>query len=304
MNRHLPFLVCLLWMSVISQAAEPAKSIALTDYAKDHPIPVYTVTKGATFPLEHGDQTNNLADGDKVILLSEKDLTSLEGISRLRVLDNGRETTVAEVPKLQLFLNSNHLRELPAEFFTLQNVTFVYLNKNKFDAIPADIARMRGLLGMYFTGNNISTIPPEVFTMAQLKKLQVSSNHLTEVPVAIGKLTKLMHLNLSDNAIATLPDSIAQLTKLRVCDFSGNKIRQIPEDFGKVPIMHQLRVGNNPLNHLPEGFAEMPGTIDITDTQISLDSLSPTLRAKISREKHSSKESLVKRPDGTSCGGK
>jgi len=304
MNFNLPLAACALWASTILPAAEPGKGIALSDYAKDHAIPVYTVTKGATFPMEHGDQTNNLAEGDKVILLSEKGLTNLEGICHLRVQDGGRETTVADVPKLQLFLNSNQLHELPTEFFTLQNVTFVYLNKNKFDAIPADIAKMQGLLGMYFTGNNIAAIAPEVFTMAQLKKLQVSSNHLTEIPVAIGNLTKLMHLNLSDNAIATLPDSIAQLMRLRVCDFSGNKISRLPEDFGKVPIMHQLRIGNNPIRHLPEGFAAMPGTIDITGTQISLEGLSPALRARISREKHSSKESLVKRTDGSSCGGK
>jgi hypothetical protein len=302
MNVALSLAVC--FFTLCANVAASEKSMRLVEYARDHSIPVYTVTKGAVFPLEHGDQTNNLAEGDKVILLSDKGLVSLEGISGLRVKDGGHETTVAEVPKLQLFLNSNQLHELPAEFFSLQNVTFIYLNKNRFDAIPADVARMHGLLGMYFTGNRISAIPPQVFTMAQLKKLQVSSNHLTEVPSAIGSLTNLMHLNLSDNAIGKLPDSIAQLTRLRVCDFSGNKISRIPEAFGMVPIMHQLRIGNNPISHLPEGFATMPGTIDITGTQISVEELPPALRARISREKHSSKESLVKRPDGSSCGGK
>src|ERR1700760_2025037 len=110
MNYRLSLFACLLWVSV-SSAAEPSKGITLADYAKEHPIPVYTVTKGATFPMEHGDQTNNLAEGDKVILLSEKGLSSLAGISHLRVQDSGRETTVAEVPKLQLFLNSNQLHD-------------------------------------------------------------------------------------------------------------------------------------------------------------------------------------------------
>jgi hypothetical protein len=305
MNVCLPLAVAVCFAALcFTEAMASEKGMRLVEYAMGHTIPVYTVTKGAVFPLEHGDQTNNLAEGDKVILLSDKSLVSLEGIRGLRVKDGDHETTVAEVPKLQLFLNSNHLHELPAEFFSLQNITFIYLNKNHFDAIPADIAKMHGLLGMYFTGNRISVIPPEVFTMAQLKKLQVSSNHLSEIPAAIGNLTRLMHLNLSDNAISTLPESIAQLTRLRVCDFSGNKIDRIPEAFGKVPIMHQLRIGNNPISHLPNGFATMPGTIDITGTQISLEDLSPALRARISREKHSSKASLVKRLDGSSCGGK
>lgn len=276
-------------------AAESRRGMTLEALTRQGILTVHRVAKGATLPLGRDDQTNNLAEGDKVLLLSGQGLTDLEGIGKMRVLDEGREVALTGVKRLQIFLNENELHNLPAEFFALPDVTFVYLNKNRFDAIPPGIARMTGLLGMYFTGNHIREIPPEVFTMTWLKKLQVSKNHLTVLPNEIGNLTRLMHLNLSGNQITALPDGIARLTKLRVCDFSGNRIKQLPEEFGKVPIMHQLRVCDNPLTSLPAGFAEMPGSIDITGTQIVPESLVPALRAKISREKHATKESLVKR---------
>jgi Leucine-rich repeat (LRR) protein len=259
--------------------------VTLQDYARANALTVYTVTKGAVVPLAHGDQTNNLAEGDKVLTLSGKGLTSLDGISQLRVTDQSRETPLTGVKSLHLFLNANALSRLPDELFAMQNVIFLYLNHNRFDAIPPNIARMRNLQGMYFTGNRITRIPPEVFTMTWLRKLQVSRNHLMELPEAIGNLTNLIHLNLSENAIPVLPDTVAKLTKLRVCDFSDNRITRLPEGFGQVRILYQLRLRNNPLTELPAGFEDMPGTIDITGTKIELDRLSPLLRARISTVK-------------------
>ena len=275
------FLLCSCLPSVL-----PAE-ITLEAYARANVLTAYTVTKRqeSTLPLAPGDQINNLAVGDKVLTLSGKGLSSLDGISKLRVIDGGREVTLADLKNLQIFLNDNALTRLPPEFFSLQNVTFGYLFSNRFDAIPPEIAKMRGLQGMYFTGNRLTRIPPEVFSMTWLRKLQLSRNHITELPDGIGNLSNLIHLNLSSNAISVLPDSIARLTKLRVCDFSDNRITRIPEGFAHVRILYQLRVRNNPITVLPASFSEMPGTIDITGTRIELNQLSPALRAKISTEK-------------------
>jgi Leucine-rich repeat (LRR) protein len=259
----------------------------LEAYARTNVLTVYTVTgrQQNTLPLAPGDQVNNLAVGDKVLTLSGKGLSSLDGIAKLRVVDGGREVSLADRKNLQIFLNDDALSQLPNELFEMQNVIFLYLNHNRFDAIPPNIARMRGLQGMYFTGNRIARIPPEVFTMTWLRKLQVSRNRLSELPEAIGNLTNLIHLNLSENAIPGLPDSVARLTKLRVCDFSDNRIARLPEGFGQVRILYQLRVRNNPLTALPAGFEDMPGTIDITGTKIEPGRLSPAMRRRISTEK-------------------
>jgi Leucine-rich repeat (LRR) protein len=266
-------------------ASALSAQVTLRDYAQRHSLTVYTVGQNPPPPLAPDDQTNNQKDGDKILPLSGVGLTSLDGIAGLRVMDQGKSVRLAAVERLQIFLNHNALTALPAEFFTLHNVTFVYLYYNQFDAIPPEIAKMKGLLGMYWTGNRIPRIPPEVFTMTQLKKLQVSKNLLTEIPAAIGNLTELRHLSLADNQIEVLPPAIARLKRLRVCDFSNNRIRRLPEEFGSVRIVHQLRVCNNPLTTLPAGFAGMPGSIDITGTKIAMESLPPALRAQIGREK-------------------
>jgi Leucine-rich repeat (LRR) protein len=271
-----------------------AAGITLAEYARGRTIPIYTVGSGAAIPLAGSDNTNNLLDGDKVLMLSRVGLTSIDGISRLRVVDEGREKALSEVERLRLYLNENAIRVLPPELFTLQKLEFLYLYYNRLDAIPPQIAALKGLLGMYFTGNNISAIPPEVFTMTKLRKLQVNQTKLTEAPAALCELTELRHLNLAANAIETLPECIGRLTKLRVCDFSDNRIARLPESFGAVPIVHQLRICNNPLRGLPAGFAAMPGSIDITGTQIELESLPPALRSKISREKVTDKPKKTK----------
>jgi len=273
--------------------ADLSLAITLKAYAKGQPLTLHTVKSGSKVPLGPGDQNNNFKEGDKVLLLSNQGLTSLDGIASLPVTVDGKVKRLADVERLQLFLNGNELRALPAEFFSMQNVAFVYLYNNRLNAIPPELPRMKGLQGIYVTGNNISRLPSELFTMTWLRKLQVSKNHLTEIPEGIGNLTELMHLDLSDNAIEVVPDSMGRLMKLRVCVLSDNRIHSLPESFGHVPIMHQLRVCNNPLTALPKGFEQIPGSIDITGTKISLDSLSPALRSKIGREKRN----VLPKPD-------
>jgi Leucine-rich repeat (LRR) protein len=273
-----------------------ARGATLQEYAGKQPPPIYTVEQDAVIPLGRHDQDNNFKVGDKLLLLSGKELTTIEGISRLTVIDGGKPTPITAVGGLQVFLNDNRLSVVPEEITALQNVTFLYFNNNRIRVIPPYIAQMKGLLGMYFSENRIDAIPAEVFSMSQLKKLQVSKNDVAVMPAEIGNLTNLMHLNMSHNRIEVLPDSIAKLVRLRVCDFSHNRLKTLPEGFGNVPIMHQLRVGDNPLTSLPAGFAKMPGTIDISGTMIDPAKLSAELRAKLSKDKHTTKKSIVKRP--------
>jgi Leucine-rich repeat (LRR) protein len=138
---------------------------------------------------------------------------------------------------------------------------------------------------MYFTSNRLTEIPAFVYEMKQLRKLQLSKNHIKVIAPEFGQLTNLIHLNLSENDIAVLPDSMANLKKLRVCDLSYNHLAQLPESFGQVRILYQLRVRDNPLHTLPAGFEKMPGTIDITGTQIRAADLSPGLQARLNTEK-------------------
>lgn len=271
-------LFVLLWSAATSSA------VTLAEYAKTHPLKLFVATKGATMPNAM-DQTNNLKEGDRVLSLSGLGLTDLVGISGLTVEDEGRSVPITAVKELHLFCNRNEIAALPDELSALKNVIFLYFEYNPLHDLPRALTQMDSLTGMYFTGNQFTEIPPLVFEMTKLRKLQFAKNHLTVLPPEIGNLTKLIHFNIGENQIAVIPETIAKLTLLRVCELSDNRIAELPEAFGQVPILYQLRVRNNPLHALPAGFASMPGTIDITGTQIDKEKLSHELRARINTEK-------------------
>jgi Leucine-rich repeat (LRR) protein len=284
---------------VLTAAASIAtvRAVSLSEYAEHHPLVVQRIVSGEEVSLGKENQTNNLKKGANILVLSSLGLTSLEGISRLTVLDAGKPTPLAEVADLQLFLNNNQIETVPDEFASLGKVTFIYFNVNRIRTIPRAVTKMKSLEGMYFTSNALTEIPAHVFAMKRLRKFQISRNRVQEVPEAFGNLTNLIHLNLAENEIAHLPESMAQLTQLRVCDLSGNRLTELPEAFGRVQILYQLRVRDNPLTTLPAGFAAMPGTIDITGTKIDRSTLPGAIQAKISTEKPAVKPSvIVKRP--------
>ncbi len=256
----------------------------LAEYAAGHPLKLFVARKGAVMP-NNTDQTNNLREGDKALLLSGKELTDIRGISQLMVEDEGKTVPVTSVKNLHVFLNGNRIKVMPDEIATLQNVIFLYCENNEMSALPAVMARMKTLDGIYFTANRFTEIPPFIFGMTWLKKLQFSKNKVTQLPDELGNLTELRHLNMSNNQISSVPASIGKLHRLRVCDLSDNRISELPEAFGGVQIVNQLRVRNNPLASLPMGFATMRATIDITGTGIDPDKLPAALRAKIGTEK-------------------
>jgi hypothetical protein len=290
-GMNVPLLVLLL-------ASSPVHAVSLADYAKAHPLTTWTATKGATMPSTT-DQTNNLKEGDRALLLSGKEIDDLTGISTLMVEDEGKTVPLATLRNVHLFLNRNRITALPDEMEKLAGVNFLYLEYNRLSMLPTALARMAGLQGMYFTANRFTKIPPFVFGMTRLKKLQFAKNAITTLPAELGNLTELMHLNMSANKFPEVPASIAKLTKLRVCDLSDNPIRSLPEEFGKVQIMHQLRVRNTLLTSLPAGFATMHATIDVTGSKIDPEKLPPGLRAKLDTAKApgSNANITVKRPE-------
>ena len=72
--------------------AHLALAVSLQDYANGRPLTVYTVKSGSKVPCGPDDQTNNFKEFDKVLLLSGKGLTSLDGISKLPVTVDGQVT--------------------------------------------------------------------------------------------------------------------------------------------------------------------------------------------------------------------
>ena len=289
-----------LLLTALLLVSSSAHAISITEYAKAHPIQTWVARKGATMP-NSTDQTNNLKEGDRALLLSSKEIDDLTGISTLTVKDEGKTVPLATLKDVHLFLNHNRIASLPDEMEKLSGVTFLYCEFNKMSTLPTALSRMPSLLGMYFTANRFTEIPPFVFTMTRLKKLQFSKNAITMLPPELGNLMELRHFNMSNNKIAEIPVGISKFTKLRVCDLSDNPIKTLQEEFGKVQIVNQLRVRNTMLTTLPEGLATMRATIDVTGSKIDPVTLSPELRAKLDTEKPPGSKPpekiIVKQPD-------
>src|SRR3954465_13847903 len=188
----------------VGLAATPTHATPLLDYARTHPLKLFIATKGAEMP-NTTDQTNNLKDGDRALLLSEKNITDLVGICSLTVEDSGKQVPVTSVNRLHVFLNRNQISVLPDEMAALKNVIFLYFEHNKLSALPRALMEMDSLEGMYFTANRFTEIPAFVFQMTRLKKLQFSKNQLTALPEELGNLDKLIHFNMSGNQIAAVP---------------------------------------------------------------------------------------------------
>ncbi len=281
--RRRVFALCAL-LYWISMPGGLLRGETLRQLASRGPLQLFTCFRGAVMP-NSTDQTNNLAEGDKCLLLSSSNLTDLDGISKLQVRDGEQTLPLALVPRLHLFCNHNQITALPEELADLDQVVFLYFESNRLATLPRALLDMDSLEGMYFTSNRFTEIPDFIFEMTRLKKLQFSHNNISELPPEIGRLTELRHFNMADNQIATVPGSISRLTRLRVCDLSDNRLSELPESFGQVQIVNQLRVRNNPLKRLPSGFVTMRATIDITGTDIDLLSLTPEMQAKISTEK-------------------
>src|SRR5437763_1210683 len=110
MRNLFAILLTLLGLTVCGRAT------TLADYARHNPLTVQTIQRGSPVDLGPGNQVNNLQNGGKVLVLSSKGLTSLDGISGLTVLDDGRPTPITQVDQLQLFLNDNEISTLPDEF--------------------------------------------------------------------------------------------------------------------------------------------------------------------------------------------
>src|SRR5580698_7862353 len=87
-------------------------AVTLTEYAQQHPLKLFVASKGSVMPNKT-DQTNNLKEGERALLLSSAGLTDLTGLSRLMVEDDGKSVPIASVKNLHLFLNHNEIASIP-----------------------------------------------------------------------------------------------------------------------------------------------------------------------------------------------
>jgi len=68
-------------------------------------------------------------------------------------------------PELQLYMQQNALRKLPAELWNLENLTVLSLRQNKLTSIPASIGRLRNLRELNLACNRLRYLPWELLNL-------------------------------------------------------------------------------------------------------------------------------------------
>lgn len=149
-------------------------------------------------------------------------------------------------------LASNHLKELPNEFFDLQCLEHLDVSRNQFIAISHWINRLNQLVLLDFSFNEISTLPDELCQLPSLRILKLSTNRLVHLSEQICKLTNLRELRLRDNQLACLPHSIGGLTALEILQLKHNQLSTLPREVGQLRKLEWLNLSQNALKELPQ----------------------------------------------------
>ncbi|XP_017052459.1 LOW QUALITY PROTEIN: protein lap4 [Drosophila ficusphila] len=174
----------------------------------------------------------------------------------------------------ELFLDANHIRDLPKNFFRLHRLRKLGLSDNEIGRLPPDIQNFENLVELDVSRNDIPDIPDDIKHLQSLQVADFSSNpipklpsgfsqlknltvlglndmSLTSLPVDFGSLTQLESLELRENLLKHLPETISQLTKLKRLDLGDNEIEDLPPYLGYLPGLHELWLDHNQLQRLP-----------------------------------------------------
>ena len=101
-------------LALIAFALPPVSAddgVTLAQFAAKGPPKLFTATKGAVMP-NYADQTNNLKEGECLLLYSQK-LTDITGISQLTVEDDGRADADHRGQEAPRLLNDNRISKIP-----------------------------------------------------------------------------------------------------------------------------------------------------------------------------------------------
>ncbi len=83
---------------------------------------------------------------------------------------------------LTIYLDGNHLTELPSEIIELENLTSLDLDRNELTEFPSEILKLKNLTSLDLSRNKLTQLPPEIGDLKSVKILNLSRNQLTHQP--------------------------------------------------------------------------------------------------------------------------
>ncbi|KAJ8719039.1 hypothetical protein PYW07_016595 [Mythimna separata] len=193
----------------------------------------------------------------------------------------------------ELFLDANHIRDLPKNFFRLHRLRRLGLSDNEIHKLPADIQNFENLVELDVSRNDIPDIPEDIKKLRALQIADFSSNpiprlpagfsqlraltvlglndmSLTSLPSDFGSLISLQSLELRENLLKSLPESLKNLTRLQRLDLGDNDIEELPGFIGELPALEELWLDHNKLQYLPPEIGNLKALIclDVSENKL------------------------------------
>ncbi|XP_061384316.1 protein lap4 isoform X10 [Danaus plexippus] len=193
----------------------------------------------------------------------------------------------------ELFLDANHIRDLPKNFFRLHRLRRLGLSDNEIHKLPPDIQNFENLVELDVSRNDIPDIPEDIKKLRALQIADFSSNpiprlpagfsqlraltvlglndmSLTSLPSDFGSLISLQSLELRENLLKSLPESLKNLTKLERLDLGDNEIEELPGFIGELPALQELWLDHNKLQNLPSEIGNLKALIclDVSENKL------------------------------------
>jgi hypothetical protein len=154
-----------------------------------------------------------------------------------------------------LNLSNNRLTAVPSEIGSLLSLEELFLQYNHIMELPSSICQLKYLIELDVKNNCMTSVPEDIGSLSSLAVLCLINNQLQCLPHSIGQLNKLEELSIQSNLLSTLPDSICQLKNLKFLYAAENKLKSLPEKFGKLSKLEELDLSGCQLVMLPESFS-------------------------------------------------
>ncbi|XP_033640381.1 protein scribble homolog isoform X8 [Asterias rubens] len=163
----------------------------------------------------------------------------------------------------ELLLDANQIRDLPRQFFRLQNLRKLGLSDNELERLPAEIGNFMNLTELDISRNDIMEIPDNIKYCKALAMVDFSGNPLSRLPAGFTQLHNLSHLTLNDVTLENLPTDIGNLSHLQMLELRENLLKTLPESLSFLVRLELLDLGSNELEELPETLGALPNLMEL-----------------------------------------
>lgn len=142
-------------------------------------------------------------------------------------------TGISHLPNLQ-YLNlydkniCNSISELPAEFYTLENICSINISGTSVEKFSDALCSMVSIRSLTLWNSKLQSLPDEIGNLSNLDYLNIMYTQIDKLPDSICKCINLKRLLCKGSNLSSLPENIGYLTALRELDISDTKIKSLP----------------------------------------------------------------------------